>query len=79
MRLLKKSYVMPALEESDEWLEDQRSVSLRRPGTDRLAFESHREIFEAIEARDPAAAGAAMRRHLDEIAKRYWNVRGNKA
>ncbi len=44
-----------------------------------LALESHREIFEAIEARDPAAAGAAMRRHLDEIAKRYWNVRGNKA
>lgn len=34
----KKSYVMPASEESDEWLEDQRSVSLRRPGTDRLPW-----------------------------------------
>jgi DNA-binding FadR family transcriptional regulator len=62
-----------------EWLEDQRSVSLRRPGTDRLAFESHREIFEAIEARDPAAAGQAMRRHLEEIAKRYWNVKESEA
>ena len=62
-----------------EWLVDQRSVSLRRAGTDRLAFESHREIFEAIAARDPAAAGNAMRRHLDEIAKRYWNVKESEA
>lgn len=58
-----------------EWLVDQRSVSLRQPGTDRLAFESHREIFEAIAAHDPAAAGQAMRRHLGEIATRYWNVK----
>jgi DNA-binding FadR family transcriptional regulator len=62
-----------------EWLVDQRSVSLRRAGTDRLAFESHREIFEAIAARDPAAAGDAMRRHLDEIARRYWNVKESEA
>jgi len=62
-----------------EWLVDQRSVSLRRAGTDRLAFQSHREIFEAIEARDPAAANRAMRRHLDEIAKRYWNVKESEA
>src|SRR5262249_50376917 len=61
-----------------EWLEDQRSVSLRRTGTDRLAYESHREVFEAIEARDPAQAGQAMRRHLDEIARRYWTVKEGK-
>jgi DNA-binding FadR family transcriptional regulator len=58
-----------------EWLVDQRSVSLRRAGTDQSAFESHREIFKAIEARDDAAAGQAMRRHLDEIADRYWKVK----
>lgn len=62
-----------------EWLVDQRSVSLRRSGTDRLAFESHREVFQAIEARDPAAASQAMRRHLNEIAKRYWSVKGREA
>ena len=62
-----------------EWLEDQRSVSLRRRGTDRLAFESHREIFEAIAARDPAGAAQAMRRHLDEIGRRYWKVKEGKA
>lgn len=58
-----------------EWLVDQRSVSLRRAGTDLLAYESHRAIFAAIAARDPAAAGAAMRRHLAEIADRYWKVK----
>src|SRR5579871_5106501 len=58
-----------------EWLVDQRSVSLRRAGTDLLAFESHRRIFEAIKTRDPAAAGQAMRSHLGEIADRYWKVK----
>jgi GntR family transcriptional regulator, sialic acid-inducible nan operon repressor len=58
-----------------EWLVDQRSVSLRRRGTDRLAYQAHRRIYEAIKARDPAGAGEAMRRHLGEIADRYWKVK----
>jgi GntR family transcriptional repressor for pyruvate dehydrogenase complex len=58
-----------------EWLVDQRSVSLLRPGTDLLAYESHRRIFEAIKANDPAGAGHAMRGHLSEIADRYWKVK----
>ena len=59
-----------------EWLVDQRSVSLRRPGTDRLAYPiASRASIEAIEARDPVAAGRAMRGHLDEIAGRYWSVK----
>jgi DNA-binding FadR family transcriptional regulator len=58
-----------------EWLVDQRSVSLRRAGTDRLAAKSHRRIYEAIKARDAAAAEEAMRQHLTEIADRYWKVK----
>jgi DNA-binding FadR family transcriptional regulator len=57
------------------WLEDQRSVSLRRAGTDAIALASHRSIFAAIEAHDPAAAKQAMRQHLDEIIARYWQVK----
>ncbi|MGD0722861.1 MAG: transcriptional regulator NanR [Roseiarcus sp.] len=60
-----------------EWLVDQRSVSLRRPGTDLLAYESHRRIFEAVKANEAAGAGQAMRRHLCEIADRYWKVKEN--
>ena len=58
-----------------EWLVDQRSVSLRRPGTDKLAYESHRRIFLGIKSRDPAAAASAMRKHLGDIADRYWKVK----
>jgi GntR family transcriptional repressor for pyruvate dehydrogenase complex len=59
-----------------EWLVDQRSVALRRPGTDLLAYESHRRVFESIRAHDVAATGLAMRRHLGEVADRYWKVKG---
>jgi GntR family transcriptional repressor for pyruvate dehydrogenase complex len=62
-----------------EWLVDQRRVALRRQGTDHLAFESHRQIFEAIRRRDAAAASQEMRRHLDEIAKLYWKVKEGEA
>jgi DNA-binding FadR family transcriptional regulator len=58
-----------------EWLMDQRTVSLRRRGTDLLAYESHRRVFEAIKGHDPAAAAQAMRDHLREIADRYWKVK----
>jgi DNA-binding FadR family transcriptional regulator len=61
-----------------EWLVDQRSVSLRRAGTERRAFASHRRVFEAIRAGDDAAAGEAMRRHLDDIASRYWKVKASE-
>jgi DNA-binding FadR family transcriptional regulator len=57
------------------WLEDQRSVALRRAGTDVLALAAHRGILAAIRAHDAAAAGQAMRRHLGEITDRYWLVR----
>jgi GntR family transcriptional repressor for pyruvate dehydrogenase complex len=62
-----------------EWLVEQRSVSLRKSGTDELAYQSHRAIFEAIKTHDIAAAGQAMRRHLDEIADRYWKVKESEA
>jgi GntR family transcriptional regulator, sialic acid-inducible nan operon repressor len=56
------------------WLEDQRSVALRRAGTDIAALASHRGIFAAIQAHDPRAAGDAMRAHLGDITGRYWQV-----
>jgi DNA-binding FadR family transcriptional regulator len=58
-----------------EWLVDQRRVSLRRPGTDRLAYQSHRRIYEAIKAHDPIATANAMRRHLAQITDRYWKAK----
>ncbi len=55
-----------------EWLTEQRTVALRVEHADRLAFAGHRRIFAAIESGEPAAAAAAMRRHLREVAALYW-------
>jgi GntR family transcriptional regulator, sialic acid-inducible nan operon repressor len=49
-----------------EWVNEQRSVALRRLGIDELADASHRKLFEAIKEKDPDAARQAMRSHLEE-------------
>ncbi len=60
------------------WLTEQRNMSLRAPGAEAAAFAGHRRVFEAVAARDPAAAGDEMRRHLDEVARLYWRARTGK-
>lgn len=57
-----------------EWLVDQRRVTLSYPGQNRLAYAAHAEIFEAIAARAPDRAAAAMRHHLEQITDLYWKV-----
>ena len=58
-----------------DWLVEQRRVTLSCPGQNRVAFDAHFAIFEAIKARDPELADARMRSHLDQVAKLYWKVR----
>ena len=58
------------------WLTDQRIVTLADTGQDRIAFEAHRRIHDAIVARDPEAAEGAMRAHLDQLAAAYWRRQG---
>lgn len=36
-----------------------------------LVVDQHREIFQAVSAQDPAAATAAMARHLQDLARTY--------
>jgi len=54
-----------------EWLSMQRSVALRIQGVDKQAYKSHKEIYEAIAAKDPEAAWLAMDDHLRNIIKSY--------
>jgi GntR family transcriptional repressor for pyruvate dehydrogenase complex len=58
-----------------DWLVEQRRVTLSYPGQNRVAFDAHLAIFEAIKARNPELADARMRSHLDQVAKLYWKVR----
>ena len=61
-----------------EWLTEQRSTSGKAPQSSKYAYAAHKRIYEAVAARDPAAAQAAMQRHLDTVAKLYWKVRSTE-
>jgi GntR family transcriptional regulator, sialic acid-inducible nan operon repressor len=56
----------------NDWLLEQRKVAGREPGERERACEAHSRIMAAIEARDPDAAEAAMRAHLQSGWASYW-------
>lgn len=54
------------------WLAQQRSISARAGATRSEIYGQHKAIYEAIAARDPIAAEAAMETHLATVARYYW-------
>lgn len=59
--------VLPAIHKAyTTWLEPHWSQMPRLPKRNRENFEAHERIFEAILLRDPDAAEAALREHLDQ-------------
>ena len=71
-----KNPIYPALHSAIlEWLVDQRHVTLSFPGQNRIAYDAHGSIFEAIRAHDADAAARRMREHLDQVIGLYWQVR----
>ena len=58
-----------------EWLKEQRVVTLAAEGQEQTAYEAHSAIYEAIAARDPDRAEAAMRDHLQQLAATFWQQR----
>jgi DNA-binding FadR family transcriptional regulator len=61
-----------------EWLTEQRHVALRLHDAEKGAYRFHKRIFEAVSARDPEKAEAAMREHLESVANQYWKVQGKR-
>lgn len=61
-----------------KWLAEHRRVAIKRDGAAERAFARHLEIFEAIRDRNPDAAEAAMRAHLQESIDAYWSVRSDE-
>jgi GntR family transcriptional repressor for pyruvate dehydrogenase complex len=59
-----------------EWLFEQRSVAGSMKGGPQKAYKAHARIYAAIAEKDPDAAGRSMRDHLEEIAARYWLLKG---
>jgi DNA-binding FadR family transcriptional regulator len=54
------------------WLLEQRRFALMEPGEDQRSYEAHASIFAALKKRDPDAAEAAMRSHLEEGWVSFW-------
>ncbi len=72
--------VFPALHDAlSSWLAEQRIVTLAEPGQDAIAHAAHARIHAAIVARDPDAAEAAMRDHLEQLTAAYWSHGAERA
>lgn len=64
--------VFPAIVEAMfGWLTEYYRSLVQAPGAESLTIAEHRRIFEAIAARDPAAAEAAMRDHITRANELY--------
>lgn len=59
--------ILKVLDVMMDLLVESRQRSLQVPGRLQRSLAGHRRIVEAIRRRDPAAAEAAMRKHLTEI------------
>ncbi len=61
------SAVLQVVDELMDLLRETREHSLQGKGRQESSLAGHRRILAALKRRDPAAAAAAMRRHLQEI------------
>ena len=59
------------------WLREQRATAARAERASmRRAYNAHARIYDAVLSRAPDAAEEAMRRHLTQVSKFYWQVKG---
>lgn len=62
-----------------EWLEEFHVELVRVQGAEQITLVEHEAIFEAVAARDPDAAAAAMERHLQRANKVYRQLERRNA
>lgn len=77
-RAARNSIFLALHDQISEWLREQRVVTLAAADQERVAFSAHKAIYEAVAARDPDAAEAAMRRHMDQLASTFWQQRESR-
>ncbi|MEX1303713.1 MAG: transcriptional regulator NanR [Rhodovibrionaceae bacterium] len=61
-----------------DWLTDQRATTLRVQGQERIAFEAHEKIYNAILKGDPNLAEQAMENHLEQLFTVYRRVKAGE-
>jgi len=63
----RNSVILQVIDVLMDLLRESRQQSLQVQGRPQKSVEGHKSILQAIRRRDPQAAEAAMRQHLDEI------------
>lgn len=64
--------IFPAIVEAlFQWAAEYYRAIVRAPGVENVTLAEHQRLFEAIAARDPAAAEQAMREHLTRASVLY--------
>ena len=67
--------IFPAIVEAVfRWASEYYQAMVRAPGAEELTLSEHEKIVDAIAARDPEAAAAAMRAHLSRANSRYQQL-----
>lgn len=61
------------------WLKEQRVATLDAPRQEKIAYKAHVSICEAIVARNPDEAEAAMAAHLRQLEATFWRRRAGEA
>ncbi len=78
LAIIPKNPIFPAIHGAIvEWLVQQRHITLTwqgRKGTAQVAYDAHAAIYDAVAARDPDRAEAAMRQHLAHVSSVYWQA-----
>jgi len=60
------------------WLTGQRTRALMAQDYDKVAYDFHERICNAVAMRDAAAAEAIMRAHLENVASQFWRSYGSE-
>jgi DNA-binding FadR family transcriptional regulator len=55
-----------------DWLRSQRVVTLDEPNQEKIAYDAHVAIFEAVAAGNADRAERAMAEHLEQLSRAYW-------
>lgn len=67
--------IFPAIVEAlFQWAREDYQPLVRAPGAEQLTLEEHTRLVDAIEARDPDAAAAAVRAHLARSNELYRRI-----
>jgi GntR family transcriptional repressor for pyruvate dehydrogenase complex len=66
-RATQNEVLVSVLAAAHETLDESRSAHLWSLKRERISLDGHRKIVQALERRDPEAAGQAMREHLDAV------------